>query len=485
MAYAWDKTKSVLGLTDPEEQQQGQSQDVVSSTEGEISGGPAGSSTPQVTAPQAQQTTSTPVAGGRAAVMKRNVGKSEAPADLGKMAGTVTGARQALQNEANTYLEAADDPDEQRLGQAGQAVKQYAETGQKADWLDQLNSKRYVSGPDLKTNTEVEDIGLLKNDAGIRELYRRQQDPEGTMGEAALDTALLRGNQEFGKTRDLLMKDYSGLQEERMKMPETLRTDAQARADATAEKLRKSVMGEAEGLASGYDTIAKQREAEFDAELQSLEAARAARMQEDAQAFLNEMAASGSYDPYVARALQQALGEGTMYNPDILDVSQFYTPGMSADSTSFEQFYGEPEAQGFERIMSLLGKGDTRMAGPYVGKKASDVLGGGLNKEALSQKALEYAAKYGGGLRGSEEQMAADAADKKQRQEDSAARTADANAKALSGRIAEMNRKGIAKEEMNAQDRALYDQMTPEQQRAYDESMDVSWDKRDPNKWIV
>lgn len=406
MAYAWDRTLSLLGGQD-EQQQPGQSQNVLSSSDGEIAGGPSPSAPSGPQAPTAQQTTSTPTAGSKSAVMKRNAGKSQAPADLGKMAGTVTGARQSLQNEANAYVQGADDPEEAQTAQAGQAVKQFAETGQKADWLDALNSKRLVSGPDLKTSTKVEDINLLENDAGIRELFRRQQDPEGTIGEASLDTALLRGNQDFARNRDALMKDYGALQSERMKMPEELRRQAQSAVDKAAEARRLAVMGEAEKLAANYDTIAKQREAEFDAQLASLEAARRAQLEKDAQAEIQAMIDSGSYNelaPYLST-------EG-------LDLGQYYTPGMTAENTSWEQFYGEPEAQGFERLMGLLGKGDTRAVGSLAGKSAQDALGGGFTprgREEMKQKAIEAAAGRAAEAKAAQEAEAARVQAKKDR----------------------------------------------------------------------
>lgn len=479
MSYAWDKTMNLLG-GGQEEDQQGQGQNVISSSEGDLSGGGQTPSGPQAVAPQQQA--ATPTAGSKSAVMKRNLGKSQAPADLGKMQGTVTTARQNLQNEANAYVESADDPDEQRMGEVGQTVKQFADTGQKADWLNQLDAKRYVAGPDLKTNTEVEDINFLQNDAGIRELFRRQQDPEGTIGEAALDTALLRQNQDFGKTRDLLMKDFGALQSERMKMPDELKPKAQEKADAAQAALRAKVMQEAEGMAAGYEDLAKQRELDFDKELAALEAARYAKMQDEAQAYIDQMAASGNYDPFVSKALSQSLGAGALFNPDAIDVSQFYSAGIDPNATDYKQFYGEPEAQGFERIMGLLGKGgETRMAGPYAGKSAQDALGGGLDFNALSDAALQFATRYGGQARDAEAANAKIAEDKRLEKEDIANRVANdkiLNAPATPEEIVAVQNKN--EDEYTEREKVISKRMAEEAKQKQDKRGMGSWN---PVKW--
>lgn len=412
MPYAFDETLNALGLTG---QDGGQApapggNAVLSDAEGDISGAGGGQGAPK---PVAQAATA-PTAGGKRAIMQRNEGKSQAPADLQKMNDSISGAKQSLQNEANSYVDRADDNYEMSDDQIKANVQGYAKGGMspdKAAWLNYFNSAPEMAQPfKQETNTKVEDVDLLKNDSGIRELYRRGQDAEGTMGEAALDTALLRKNQDFNVKRDETVRSYRDLKEGEKEINSKARDEAQKRVNESAESYKNRVGKTAEGMLPGYDTSALERERQFDEALSKAEEDRRKALYDDAQAYLNRMADSGAYDDYTAKALRQAMGEGMLFNPNAIDPMQFYRAGKTANDTRADQFYTDQEASEWNNIMSLLGRGGTtRSAGQLAGmSNIGEFLGGGMDWNAFSDAALKFATPLGADTKKSAEQMAAD-----------------------------------------------------------------------------
>lgn len=467
-----------MNLLNPDEQMPGQSQDVLSSTEGDSQATGGGGEQQQAPQPAAQPQAT---AGARGRVMSRNVDRAQAPTDMGRISSNIGQAKQNIQNEANAYMGSATTPYQ---GDVKSELQGYI-SGENSDLGTRLRAAPERMADIELSDTKVNDVDLLENDAGIREMFRRSQDPEGRIGEAALDTALLRRNQPFQMQRGDVLNSYRQLQEERKKIEEESRPAAQAARDAAAEAWKGSVRTEAGSMATALDDAARQQEALFDADLAGVSESQRLGIDDEAQRFADELA-GGYTDPFMQKAIRESFGAGSLYSPDTIDASAYYTPGtLTADQTDFRQFYGEPEAQKFEKIMALLGGGETRMAGPYAGKKASEVYGGGLQKDPLRQAILGRATARADEARKGSEQMAAD---KKTREDESAATKAAASTQKnqeRNTRIAELNRRGVSKEDMNAQDRALYESLSDAEKKQYDADMDVSWTKRDPNKWIV
>lgn len=425
MPYAFDETLNALGLTG--QNQEGQNPGgnaVLSDAEGDIGGGGQAGGAPKA----ATQATQAPTAGGKRAIMQRNEGKSQAPADLQKMNTAVSGAKQSLQQEANAYVDSADDNYEMSDDQIKANVQGYAKGGvspDKAQWLAyfQQGTPELAQPFKQQTSTKVEDVDLLKNDSGIRELYRRGQDAEGTMGEAALDTALLRRNQDFNVKRDETVRNYKDLKEGEKEVNANARQKAQERINATATDYKNRVGKTAEDMLPGYDTRALERERAFDERLGTLEQERQKSMYDEAQAFLSRMADSGQYDEYTAKALRQAMGEGLLFNPNTLDPMQFYRGGKGADATDVSQFYTDEEAGEWNNLMSLLGKGGTtRAGGGLANTDAQQFLGGGMDWDRFSDAALKFATPLGTHYKTNTEAMAKAAADKQKAIEEAEAR---------------------------------------------------------------
>lgn len=485
MAYAYDRTMQALGLTgQPDQQDQGS---VTVSQEAVGQGSGAGASSSDGGGQQQQQQMQQPAAaaGARGRVMSRNVQKAKAPTDMGRITSSIGQARQNIQNEANAYVEAADDPYEQSREQIRSNVQNYAQ-GKPGDlsWLTQYQSAPGLVGDiDLKTDTNIKDVDLLGSDAGIREMFRRSQDPEGTIGEAALDASLLRRNEGFNLARDEALRGYQQLQKEKGQILEESRGKAQEKRAATAKTFKDTVGEELGAYGSSLDKAAAEREAAFDAQLAQLEEYRRQNAFQEAQNYLNEVAGSGQYDPYVADALRQSLGEGSLYTGQEIDPYQFYTPGMTAEQTQREQFYTEDEANQWNRIMGLLGTGGTMRAGGSLATgSAQDLLGGGLDRQALLDAAMKQAAPRAAETQVESQRIQAAADQKAQaKARDEEAKRAEQN-KANAARFAEMKKAGIAKEDMTPEDRAAYDSMPPAQREAYDKEIagGSGRHKRDP-----
>lgn len=397
MAYAFNR---VMNLLDPESQMPNEQQAPQGSTESaDSSSAGGGQQAPQ--AQPGQQAQPQASAGARGRVMAKNVGKAQAPTDLNKVSTNIGQAKQNIQNEANAYMQSATQPYQSN---AGEEVQSYMK-GENQDLGSRLRAAPGLMEDIKLSETKINDVDLLQNDAGIRELFRRSQGPEGTAGEAALDTALLRRNKDFDTKRSDVLGSYQDLLKERAGIEETSRSKAQEARVKAADAWKESVLGAAKGQVTSLDDMAKQREAEFDAQIAAAEEARRIQAYEAAQAYADQLA-GGYSDPFMQEAIRNSFGAGTL-DQNILDPYEYYKPsGLSADQTDYTQFYGEPEAQQFERLMGLLGGGETRMAGPYAGKSAKDVItGSGLDENALKDAILGRAGAASGEYRSNKQAM--------------------------------------------------------------------------------
>ena len=403
-----------LGLNGNDQQQPQENTTLSQENVGQSSGAGSSASAPaqqQMQQPQAS-------AGARGKVMSKNVAKAKAPTDLNRISSGISSAQKSLQDQANAYVQQADDPYEKTPEQIKGQVSDFA-SGKSNELADMFrNAPARVE--DFKPGDEpkIQDIDLLGTDAGIREMFRRGQDPEGTIGEAALDTALLRRNEGFNQQRDAALNSYKQYLGEKKTTQETARDKAQAARDKAAQQFKTTAEAELRGFGSSLDKQAAEREQAFDAQLAALEEARRANAFSDAQNYLNEMADSGQYDPYMSDALRQGLGEGSLYSENAVDPYQFYTAGRGADTTSANQFYTGDEAQQFERVMGLLGQGgETRAPGALAGATAQDYLGGGLEFRGLLDEVFARSVPKAEGSQLTEQKMAADAKAQKQSQE--------------------------------------------------------------------
>lgn len=405
MPYSWDRTRRLLEGGN----ESSQGQQVISSSEGDLSGG---SQNTQQSQPQRQTD-----AGSKSAVLMRNVGGVKSPTSLQNIAGGVSSARQSLQDQANAFVSSADQ-DVQGLRQNLKSnIKDYATSGRGGDWMTAGKVARRVAGPELRADPRAEDVNLLKTDQGIQQLFRRQQDAEGSFGEAALNAALLKKDKDFSSDRDLLLREYDDYQKFAGSLPEEARAKAQARLDEAQKLYNQELEAEAQNLAQSIESGVAQRESDIDQQLLAAEELRRSKVRDEAQAELARAASSGLYDPDTADYLNQAFQDNLNFRPDAIrteltqnlktrqidpqmenitkvDPSLYYQAGLSGQDTSLQDFYSEDESNQFNRIMALLGRGDKRMAGKFSGKKAEDILGGGLDKSRLVDDVLKASAPF-------------------------------------------------------------------------------------------
>lgn len=383
MAYAFDKVMNSLGLT-------GEDENVTTGTPAPMdsptsSEGSTGGGEPQQPAQAPAQQNQTNSA--RAKVMQKNAQNVKAPTDVGKMQNQVQQARQGIQNEANAYYAGADDPYEVSNETLQKNIQNYASgNSQDTSWLTAAKTApSLVSNIDLKTDTGVKDLNLLQNDAGIQQLFRRGQDAEGTAGEAALDAALLRKNQDFQLTRDALTKDYQNLQNEK----NDLILNAQGKAQDIRNKAQTDYANRINDIAGKelgqYDQHAKESEQKYYQGLDEAEKARRGNIQTEVQSVVDQF--------------KKDHPELASYVSAPTDVGQFYQSGnirqpssiSAGNEDSWMNFMSGDDAAQFNRIMSILNGGQTRQAGSMAGVSPSAGLSGGLDRNALAAQLLKTA----------------------------------------------------------------------------------------------
>ena len=375
MAYAFDSIMDAMNGDDEGSSSQsnitdgGQGSVTSEAGSGGVSGG--GSASPGQTSSQQNST------GASNRIMSQNRDKAVAPVDVNRISDSVGQAKTNLQNEANSYIQGADDDYEAARGTVANDVRGYADNANpKGDWLNLFQSNPgYVDDIDLQTDTNIEDVNLLSNDAGISELFRRGADAEYSQGEAALDTALLRNNQDFNVERDGVLNSYKALQNQRNDVLADSRGQAQDLRTETAGLYKDDVRNFGQGLLSSYETNQRAEEKAFDDQLASLEAKRSGDLGSYAQNIIDQMKAN---DPENALNNYYEAGDG---------LGDYYTAGMGGDSTQWQDFIDDKEAGQFNNIMGLLGQGgDIRTAGQYAGQSAADNLGGGFDRNTFTDQ---------------------------------------------------------------------------------------------------
>lgn len=395
MAYAYDKLYNAMGRQPQPEPQQ------TNIFAGEQVGAPAGGAQQQMPGssaarvrtastegqlgpetraakPQGTESGAAPGPTSSSAAVRANVGKTQAPVDLGKISSSIGDAKAKVQGEADTFLqgesiqpftgspgskavtpEHAVDPatfakvDEWALGiPTGAEPSPYPE----ADGPDWMTT--YQQGPggarafEAKTNTDFRDVQDLATDAGVQNLLRRRGDAEYTAGEAAFDAGLLRQDPRFQEQRRQVLDANKDLVDTKAKLEAESQGKAQNARNANFNTWKDAITRHLDEIAKGYRTDALRREAAFDADLDT--PANYANTQAD------EVLRDLKADPQFASLANQLSLEG-------IDVGGFVQAGMNPDQTSAEQFYTPEEAARFSKILDLLGRGGERPLGDNIG----------------------------------------------------------------------------------------------------------------------
>jgi|GEM_PF-4809355 len=487
MAYAFNNIMGALGLTDNNDifngegnevgngGPQGPSAGLQSSSEGDLSGGGGSSAVPpgQVAAPVQK--------GSAGKIMQKNQGKAQAPTNLGAMTTRISDASAGLQGEANAYMSGVVKPFEKTNEEINSSVANFAQTGDQGLMNAYSQRPQALQGIKLNTDTNVRDVDLLKNDSGIKELFRRRGDAEYSQGEAALDSALLKGDQGFQLERDGVLNSYKAMLEEKSRIGGAgFREEAQA-AQGGAYDTWRGRTGEAlQGYVDNLQSVNEGEERAFDGRLLAAEEARRSGSFDDVQRFLDDMASNGNHSPGVAKAIRQALGGGTLDQTGLLNPNDFYVPGRGVDRTSADDFFDDGEALQFNNIMSLLGTPgqSAKIGGKLSGTNAADFLGGGLDTAGLSSAALGYATPRAAAEKAINDQAAAD---KKLRDDDNAA-AADNKVRYETEKTLETNLKTIygarkarlSKDQMTSEQRAAYDALPFDERQKYDREVKIT-----------
>lgn len=375
MAYAFD---NIMNLVQPDETagDSDQSAQTAPAASTEIDTGGGGTS--QTVAPQTPQQQTQ----GKNELIQRNRARASSPVDVQGVRQQAETAKQSIQNEANSYISQAAQPYQQSQEQVRQGIQQYAAGKPEASQLVDLyrQAPQQVGAFQLGTSTDIADADLLGTDTGLQQLFKRRADAEYNAGEAALDSALLRGNQDFQIQRDAALQAYRQAKQAETQALMNTQQQAQEQRNLAAEQFRNLFETEGRGILGNIESTAKQRETTLEKQAREQEKARAGNLQTTAQAALDRLVGQGLVDSSLAPYLSTGG----------LDLSQFYRAGNT--DLNYQDFVTEQEATQFNRIQDLLGLGGQMATGRLAGRKPQDVIGGGFNEELFLQAALQQAA---------------------------------------------------------------------------------------------
>ena len=398
MAYAFDRTLAALGRgkqpeedsadifapKDPAQAQPGTSPGriMASNTSGDLGPAQRNSSAPGGAAPQPQGSSTA----AKNELLNRNRGRVGAPIDAGKLASDIQGAQTSVQNEANAYVQGADD----RYGNDGGALSEADVSGinkfanpvkgdesgfagadpsfkpdQKApvDWQS-LYSGGQASQVDplkLTTDTAFGDAGLLANDAGLRELFRRSGDAEYNAGEASFDATLLGKDTGFNQDRENVLRSERGLRKTENDIMQNSAGQAQEVAQDGYENWRGNVDDQLLGAIDGYRQQAKDGESKFDSNLDRTNTKAVEKYFAEENA---KLAAKGQLSDTISME---------DFAPD--ELAKYMSGAVNADDTNWQDFVGADQANNWSSILQLMGRGSPEgsVPGQYAGKKTKDV----------------------------------------------------------------------------------------------------------------
>lgn len=404
MAWAFDRVANVLGKGEDESQnanvfapqqqpgQEGGSDRVqASSAEGSMAAG-AGTGA-QAQKPEGQETT--PAA--RSKLFERNEGKVDSPTSLSAMGQQIKERGDSLQSEADKYVGGADDrfetftdTDRDAIGvftgrkaapAAPQGAPQAQTTANGISW-----DSAYGNGPGQvqafkpTTDTRVDNVDMLRTDAGLQELFRRQGGAEYNAGSAALDMALLRKNRKFNELRDQVLSQNDALQERARGIGDETTKKGQTALDTAYGTWKGNVTGELEGALTGYEGDARGLETAFDTSLQqAADADRAALSGFGSSTIESLKGQNAGLSPFIDQSLQTPT-----------DLGQYYTASsMTPDKTNWQDFVTGDSAANWNKVLGTLGRGGTTVGpGQYVGADAAALGKGQFNSANYAQDIL-------------------------------------------------------------------------------------------------
>jgi hypothetical protein len=399
MAYAFDNIMNLMqndggnegdifGGQSGEGQGQTGTGGLGTTTEGDLGPSGGGGAYAPATGQSTPETTST---GARNKLVQRNRDQASSPVDMGQITQNIGQAKDQIQNEANAYMQGATADYDQATGSIGRDVRSYVNTGlpgnpdtfnpyQDVNWMELYrNPASMVQDLSLETNTDMRDVDLLQNDAGLRELFRRQGDAEYRLGESALDAALLRGNQPFQLQRDDVLNSYRDLQRGKMDLQQNARQDAQSMRNEASNLYRQQVQNELRGVFSGLESEAIGNLGAFEGDMIRAEEQRRAELQKQAQAEIDRLIRSGTLPEDIIPHLRAG------------DNLNDYYEGNTRQLDYRDTLSGE-QAGRFNRVLELLGAGgEVYGEGSMAGRSGAQALTGGFDQNRFIQDAIQRA----------------------------------------------------------------------------------------------
>lgn len=420
MAFAFSKINQALGLQEGDPQKQdifgqqatdmnavgGQqlggnagTQGLKTSTAGDIdAGGSGGGESAPGTAPAPGLEQSSTA--GRAA-LHAAMGKTKTPKALGDVSSQIGAQDQALQQEADSYTSGQKAKQTYGVGNDDieKAIGGDADASGKVKGLFAQQTVKPAEAFNPVTDVEVGDTQKLRSDTGLKELIGRGLGPNYNKGESEFDLRALRQTPDFDKTLREIEQSQEALRQKKLALAPA--------SQKAVEDYGKTQLTAAQNAAKGYltgqgDTIEKtnaDQAAQATAKLDVIKRQGRNATKADVKAVLDELtAANGPLDPRVIKYVTQAAGVGLYgdngVNLDQAKIAPEQFQHFRENPYTAADFYDTSEANRFNSIMGLLGRGDNRAAGT----------GEDPNAYSFDRGAYENAVKTGAlGLRGKQD----------------------------------------------------------------------------------
>jgi len=358
------------------QQQQGQqAPEAKTSTEGSVTDGGGGAS--EVSAPKE----SLDVSGTEAsqAASKAARGKTQSPVSFEKIGQSIAGNTQALQNEANAYVETGKAEQQYNLENPDleKAIGGDQEAASKTSSLLNRASINPVAQFKAKTDIGNKDLADLGSDTGLRGLLARGQGPSYTSGMAAFDAAALGRDAQFQQTLRALQGQQQDLEKMRSAL-EGSESDPRKQVETYGTAQLKAAQDAARGYLGSQATTLQDAQAK---EAADINAQLADLRKYGGSAFQASGADLGATQKQMMSDLQStnpALYQMLMASQG--DTSGAASPWRGVKASDFVNVRGDvgagdvwddKEAQRFNAIQGLLGGTDVMSAGAGAGPLAT------------------------------------------------------------------------------------------------------------------
>lgn len=336
--------------------------------------GPRASKQPQPVSTQQQQ-----------ANINKAAAKAQTPKTVGNLQTSLQGAKQNVQNEANQYLQTA----QNKSYDVGKDVLSKAAEG---DQTALQNTQQALYGgagtaDQFKPQSQYQFQGIqdIQTDPGIRAMYKKEVGPQYSRGESAFDSMLLQRNPEFQKTRAELLQQQNALTQDVGKLQDTETQEAQKALEANYARDVGNMRTGLEGLGQGIlDPLSKQAE-EINARRAGLDinSIAAQREAEEALNIQNQLLPGGKSLLGRAGMMLQDPGLRSSIIGGI-NPQQFIQRGKTLSAQDLAQ---QADAEKYNRIMGLLHDQRSLQAGGGAGEDISQNIGG--LDEAIKNAAIQ------------------------------------------------------------------------------------------------